>query len=179
MPLPKSNSYTIEDIFSLPEGDRAELIDGQIYNMTPPSRQHQKLVSELTQSIGSYIKSKNGSCEVYPAPFAVFLNTENYVEPDVSVICDKNKLSDRGCEEAPDFIIEIVSPSSRRMDYNSKNALYSDTGVREYWIVDPAKERTTLYLFEEDAAPMIVPFDQMIFSKIFQDLRISIADLLK
>ena len=106
MPLPKSNSYTIEDIFSLPEGDRAELIDGQIYNMTPPSRQHQKLVSELTQSIGSYIKSKNGSCEVYPAPFAVFLNTENYVEPDVSVICDKNKLSDRGCEEAPDFIID-------------------------------------------------------------------------
>ena len=179
MPLPKSNSYTIEDIFSLPEGDRAELIDGQIYNMTPPSRQHQKLVSELTQSIGSYIKSKNGSCEVYPAPFAVFLNTENYVEPDVSVICDKNKLSDRGCEEAPDFIIEIVSPSSRRMDYNRKNALYSDTGVREYWIVDPAKERTTLYLFEEDAAPMIVPFDQMIFSKIFQDLRISISDLLK
>ena len=179
MPFPKSNSYTIEDIFSLPEGDRAELIDGQIYNMTPPSRQHQKLVSELTQSIGSYIKSKNGSCEVYPAPFAVFLNTENYVEPDVSVICDKNKLSDRGCEEAPDFIIEIVSPSSRRMDYNRKNALYSDTGVREYWIVDPAKERTTLYLFEEDAAPMIVPFDQMIFSKIFQDLRISIADLLK
>lgn len=179
MPLPNKKNFSIEDIYALPEGERAELIDGQIYNMTPPSRQHQKLVSELTQSIGSYIKSKNGSCEVYPAPFAVFLNTENYVEPDVSVICDKNKLSDRGCEGAPDFIIEIVSPSSRRMDYNRKNALYSDAGVREYWIVDPAKERTTLYLFEEDAAPMIVPFDQMIFSKIFQDLRISIADLLK
>ena len=125
-------------------------------------------------------KSKGGSCEVYPSPFAVILNSgKNYIEPDISIICDKNKLSDRGCEGTPDFIIEIVSPSSRKMDYNRKNALYSDAGVKEYWIVDPAKERTTLYFYEEDAAPMIIPFDQLISCSVFHDFRISIADLLK
>ena len=101
MPLPKEHSYTIEDIYALPEGERAELIDGQLYSMAPPSYMHQKLVSEFTQSIGQYIKTHNGSCEVIPAPFAVFLNQDDrtYVEPDISVICDHNKLSDRGCEE--------------------------------------------------------------------------------
>ena len=87
MPLPQKQDYTISDIYALPEGQRAELIDGQIYDMAPPKRIHQKLVSELTQFIGNYIKSKKGSCEIYPAPFAVFLNQDdrNYVEPDISV----------------------------------------------------------------------------------------------
>lgn len=87
--------------------------------MGTPSRIHQKLVGQLSRIIGNYIESNHGSCEIYPAPFAVFIKKDdkNYVEPDISVICDKSKLSDRGCEGAPDFIIEIVSPSSRRMDY--------------------------------------------------------------
>ena len=119
VPLPKQHTYTSEDYWNLPDGERAELIDGRLYNMAPPSRIHQKLVSELTQTIGSHIKSKSGSCEVYPAPFAVNLNADDktYVEPDISVICDKNKLTDRGCSGAPDLVIEVVSPSSSRMDY--------------------------------------------------------------
>lgn len=70
------------------------------------------------------------------APFAVFLNenNKNYVEPDINVICDKNKLSDRGCEGAPDWVIEIVSPGSRRMDYAIKLFKYRSAGVQEYWI---------------------------------------------
>ena len=181
MPMPKELTYTIEDIYNLPDGQRAELIDGVIYDMAPPSRMHQKLVMEISATLRSHIRSKGGSCEVYPAPFAVFLNADDktYVEPDISVICDKNKLSDRGCEGAPDFVIEIVSPSSRRMDYNTKNALYSDAGIREYWIVDPARERTTIYHFEEDAAPMIVPFNHPIQCGIYKDLQITIDDLLK
>ena len=180
MPLPKQHAYTSEDYWNLPDGERAELIDGQLYNMAPPSRIHQKLVSELTQTIGSHIKSKSGSCEVYPAPFAVNLNADDktYVEPDIAVICDKNKLTDRGCSGAPDLVIEIVSPSSRKMDYSTKNALYSDAGVREYWIVDPAKERTTIYRYEEDAAPIIVPFDMPIAVGIYSGLQITIADLI-
>lgn len=181
MPLLKEKNFTIEDIYNLPEGRRAELIGGRLYNMAPPSRIHQKLVSQLTQIIGHHISSNGGLCEVYPAPFAVFLNAdeETYVEPDVSVICDKNKLSDRGCEGAPDFIIEVVSPSSRKIDYGIKNALYSDASVREYWIIDTAKERTTIYRYEEDAAPTIIPFDQHIRVGIYSDLNITIADLLK
>ena len=152
MPLPKPNTYTVEDIYLLPDGQRAELIDGQIYNMAPPSPLHQKLVMELSATIRNYIKSNSGSCEVYPAPFAVFLNQDNYnyVEPDISIICDPNKMNDRGCNGAPDFIIEIVSPSSQRMDYMIKLFKYRTAGVREYWIVDSLKNRITVYNFEED-----------------------------
>ena len=152
MPLPREQVYTTDDIYALPDGERAELIDGQIYMMGTPSRIHQKLVGQLSRIIGNYIESNHGSCEIYPAPFAVFIKKDdkNYVEPDISVICDKNKLSDRGCEGAPDFIIEIVSPSSRRMDYYKKCALYAESGVREYWIVDPLKGRVLTYCFNGD-----------------------------
>lgn len=95
------------------------------------------------------------------------------------MICDPDKLTDRGCEGTPDFIIEVVSPSSRKMDYVTKHFLYSNAGVREYWIVDPAKERTTVYRYEEDSAPIIVPFDLPIQVGIYQDLHITIAELLK
>lgn len=180
--LPKKELYTSDDYWNLPEGERAELIDGQFYAMAPPSRIHQKLVSELTQAIGSYIKSHGGDCEVYPAPFAVNLDAENknWVEPDISVICDKTKLTDRGCSGAPDLIVEIVSPSSRKMDYVWKAGLYMDAGVREYWIIDPVKECTTKYYFEEDSAPVIVPFSAELKAEIYQkQLSICIAGLLE
>ena len=182
MPFPKQHqNHTTESIYSLPDGQRAELIDGQVYMMAPPSRKHQRITVELSTTINNFIKSRNGSCEVDIAPFAVFLNQDdkNYVEPDISVICDKNKLTDKGCNGAPDFVIEIVSPGSRKMDYSTKNALYSDFGVREYWIVDPAKERTTVYRYEEDAAPIIIPFSMPIAVGIYQNLSITIAELLE
>ena len=149
MPLPKSNTYTIDDIYALPEGQRAELIDGQIYDMAPPSPMHQELVMELSATLRDYIKKNGGPCKVYPAPFAVFLNEDdrNYVEPDISVICDPSKVDNRGYQGAPDFIIEIVSPSSQRMDYLTKLFKYRTAGVREYWIVDPEKNRITVYNF--------------------------------
>lgn len=181
MPLPSDKIYTSEDYWSLPEDQHAELINGKLYAMAPPSRINQELVSELTVAFSNHIKSKGGHCKVYPAPFAVNLNADDktYVEPDVSIICDKNKLSDRGCEGAPDFIIEVVSPSSRKTDYSTKNALYSDAGVREYWIVDPLKERTTIYRYEEDAAPTIIPFNQTVQVGIYRDLSITLSELLK
>ena len=180
MSLPGELTYTTDDIYKLPEGEHAELIDGQLYMMGAPSRIHQKLVSEFTQKIGQYIKSHNGSCEIYPAPFAVFIKDDdkNYAEPDISVICDKTKLSERGCEGAPDFIIEIVSPSSRRMDYYRKCSLYAEAGVREYWIVDPEKQRTMVYRYEEDAAPMIIPFEQEITVGIYGNLAINISEFM-
>ena len=181
MPLPREQTYTSEDYWNLPDGQRAELIDGQLYDMVPPSRLHQRLSTKLVSILDRYISENNGACEVYSAPFAVNLNADDktYVEPDISVICDPDKLTDRGCEGAPDMVIEIVSPSSRRMDYSIKNTLYSEAGVREYWIVDPAKERVTIYHYEEDDAPTIALFNTPIKVGIYDDLVITISDLLK
>ena len=148
----KEKTYTVDDIYDLPNGERAELINGKIYFMAPPTRSHQRLVHFFDRTIGNYIKSNGGECEVYPAPFAVFLNQDdhNYVEPDISVICDPSKLDEKGCHGAPDWIIEIVSENSRRMDYAIKLFKYRSSGVREYWIVDSKKQRVIVYSFDYD-----------------------------
>lgn len=178
MPSLKEHAHTIEDIYALPEGQRAELIDGQIYMMAPPSRTHQRIILELSTIINNYIKSNNGSCEVDIAPFAVFLNEDdkNYVEPDISVICDKNKLTDRGCEGAPDWIIEIVSPGSRRMDYMKKLFKYRTAGVREYWIVDPKEKAVTVYDFDNDDTGRYL-FSESVKVGIYEDLEIDFSKI--
>ena len=181
MPLPKSNTYTLDDIYALPEGQRAELIDGQIYDMAPPSPMHQELVMELSATLRDYIKKSGGPCKVYPAPFAVFLNEDdrNYVEPDISVICDPSKVDNRGYQGAPDFIIEIVSPSSQRMDYLTKLFKYRTAGVREYWIVNPLQRTVQVYSFEGTEDSTQYSFDEEITVTIYGDLKSCVADLLK
>lgn len=170
--------YTIEDIYNLPDGERAELVDGQLYMMATPGRMHQYLVMKLSYSIEDYIMRKNGDCEVYPSPFAVFLSPGNeiYVEPDISVICDRNKLTDQGCNGAPDWIIEIVSPSSRQMDYYVKLFKYHTAGVREYWIVDAEKERITVYNFEHGAINEY-SFSDKVKAGIYEDMEIDLSKI--
>ncbi len=170
--------YTIEDIYNLPDGQRAELIDGELYMMATPSTKHQRLVTELTYLIKDYIKRNNGECEIFPSPFAVFLNANNeiYVEPDISVICDKNKLTEEGCKGAPDWIIEIVSPSSRPMDYNKKLFKYRTAGVREYWIVDPMKQLIMVYNFEHDTFEQY-SFSDKVKAGIYEDFEIDFAGI--
>ena len=179
MPLPQQNKeYTIDDIYALPDGQRAELIDGQMYMMAPPTRRHQRITLELSTIINNYIKDKGGSCEVDIAPFAVFLNEDdkNYVEPDISVICASEKLTDNGCTGAPDWIIEIVSPGSRRMDYFVKLFKYRTAGVREYWIVDPEKNRVTVYLFDSDNTEEY-SFSDTVKVGIYDDLEIDLSSI--
>lgn len=178
MPLPQERIYTTDDIYALPDGQRAELIDGQIYYMAPPSRTHQRIILALSRIIAEYIESNNGSCEVDIAPFAVFLNEDdkNYVEPDISIICDKNKLTDKGCVGAPDWIIEIVSPGSRRMDYSVKLFKYRTAGVREYWIVDQEKNRITVYDLEHDDMNEYA-FTDIVKAGIYPDLSINFSSL--
>ena len=179
MPLLKNN-YTSEDYWNLPEGERAELIGGKFYDMAPPSRIHQRLVSKLTALFNQYITDHHGSCEVYPAPFAVNLDADDkdWVEPDISVICDPNKLTDRGCSGAPDLIFEIVSPASRKMDYSLKNMIYSQASVREYWIVDPKRETVLCYFFEGEDYPHMYTFDDIIPVMIYDGkLKINFADI--
>ena len=170
--------YTINDIYSLPEGDRAELIDGQLFYMAPPSRNHQRIVGEIFAAIHEYINTHNGSCEVNLAPFAVFLNKDNlnYFEPDISVICDPDKLTEKGCLGAPDWIIEIVSASSRRMDYFTKLFKYRTAGIREYWIVDPDKKRITVYDFESEDIRDYT-FSDSVKVGIYDDFYISFSDI--
>lgn len=176
--LLQEKQYTIDDIYALPDKERAELIDGQLYLMAPPNRRHQTIIREIFSTINSYIKSKNGSCEAFFSPFAVFLNQDdkNYVEPDISVICDKSKLTDKGCFGAPDWIIEVVSPGSRRMDYYTKLFKYRTAGVREYWIVDLEKNRILVYNFEsEDTGDYT--FSDSVKAGIYEDFYISFSDI--
>lgn len=171
--------YTIDDIYALADGERAELIDGQLYYIAPPSRKHQKTLSFLHAAIYNHITKNKGGCKVYPAPFAVFLFADDskYLEPDISVICDKDKLNDNGCNGAPDWIIEIISPDSRPMDYYTKLALYRSAGVREYWITDPMKQTILVYDMEHDLAPAVYSFNDRIKVNIYNDLWINFAEL--
>lgn len=174
----KLECYTIETIYALPDGKRAELIDGQIYDMAPPSTEHQRLLNYINTEINLYIRKNNGICEVFPAPFAVFLNEDetNYVEPDISVICVKDKITDKGCKGAPDWMIEIVSPSSRRMDYYTKLFKYRTAGVREYWIVDPIKQRVMVYNFEHGTIEEYSFLDK-VKAGIYEDFEVDFAKL--
>lgn len=173
--LKKEEYYTIDDIYALPEGERAELIDGQIYYMAPPSKTHQKISGRLYKAIANYIDSRNGDCEVYAAPFAVFLDEDdtNYVEPDISVICDPSKLDEKGCHGAPDWVIEIVSKTSRSMDCFTKLFKYRSSGVKEYWIVDPIKEIVMVYQFKEEKMEQY-SFGEDICSGIYKDFVVNI-----
>ncbi len=180
MDLAQDNTYTIEDIYALPDGQRAELIDGRMYMMAPPRRIHQELVGQFTKAIGQYIDAHGGLCKVYPAPFAVFLNADerNYVEPDISVVCDRDKLDEYGCNGAPDWIIEIASPSDSHRDYGIKLFKYRTAGVREYWIVNPMTRTVTVYDFEDESGTDQYTFDDEISVRIYEDLTLRISGLL-
>ena len=179
--LAHANLYTEEDYYNLPENVRAELINGQIYYMAAPSRIHQEILMFLSKTIANYIDSKKGPCKVYPAPFAVKLFSEddrNVVEPDISIICDPNKLTDRGCTGAPDWIVEIVSPSNSSHDYIRKLNLYADAGIREYWIVNPIKESIFVYHLEETTFEAAAyTFQDKIKVNIYDDLWIDFTGL--
>ena len=146
--------YTAEDYFALPDGVRAELIGGVFYDMAPPNWKHQRILFKLSRIIADRIEKIHPECEVVIAPYAVKLrdDRDDYFEPDISVICDREKLKDWGCEGPPDWIIEIVSPGNASHDYIKKATYYMDAGVREYWIVDPIKEKVVVHSFQNEEA---------------------------
>lgn len=177
-PETEEKIYTVKDIEALPEGERAELIDGKIYMMASPTLTHQDILSWLNMRIRMYIMEKRGTCKVLPAPFAVYIKNDdhNYVEPDVSVICDLNKLDEKGCHGAPDWVIEIVSPSSKAMDYIIKCSLYEKAGVRDYWIVDPKVKSIMVYDFEQGTSRQYA-FSDQVKAGIYEDLFIDFDEI--
>ena len=176
-PLVQEGYATIQDIYDLPEGQRAELIDGRLFMMSPPKRIHQNIVGELFWEIKKYIQEKELTCEAYVAPFGVWLFEDDsaFVEPDISVICDDSKLDDDGCKGAPDLVIEILSPSTKYHDCVRKPKLYADAGVREYWIVDPEKRWVRKYFFGSEYRDGQYSFDEDISMDIYNDFSINLS----
>ncbi|MBQ9437633.1 MAG: Uma2 family endonuclease [Lachnospiraceae bacterium] len=180
--LRKDEFYTVEDIFELPEGERAELIDGDMYMMAPPSIRHERIGLSLYRKIAGFLDEKGGSCEAFYSKAGVFLNEDEhtYVEPDVFVVCDPKKIKEKGCYGAPDWVIEVVSPSSKSMDYLIKLWKYKYAGVREYWIVDPNLKRVLVYQFSEDEEREnigIYDFTDAVPSRVCQGLAIDFSSI--
>ena len=173
----KARAYNIEDIEKIEEGVRAELIKNTLYMLASPSRIHQYLLSKMMFQIMNHIDKNQGKCHVYPAPFDVklFGNDLAVVQPDITVICDTDKLTDRGCSGAPDWIIEIVSESNFKHDYVTKMIYYQMAGVREYWIVDPEEKRVYVHCFENPKNSGIYSFEDTILSNTLEGLEINIS----
>ena len=157
MALPAENTrYTFADALVWGENERAEIIDGEVVMMAPPTTAHQLISGELFAQLHAYLKGK--TCRAIPAPFAVRLferdgdspeNVDTMVEPDISIVCDPSKLDQHGCKGAPDMVVEILSPSTRRHDRMTKFNLYQRAGVQEYWIVDPINKDVQSFVLED------------------------------
>jgi Uma2 family endonuclease len=154
MPLAKEQPYyTYADYLEWDEGERYEIIDGEAYMMATPSRLHQEICGNFYYCLRSYLEGK--SCKVYAAPFSVRLfpaddrSDDTVVEPDITVVCDPSKLDDRGCNGAPDLIIEILSLSTARYDRIVKFNKYREAGVREYWIIDPEEKAVFAHILKD------------------------------
>ena len=178
---PQVQLITLEQYEAFPEDKRVEVFDGVVYDMASPSQIHQTILTELLVMIRNYIKSKGGNCSVFPAPFDVKLSDKplTIVQPDIMVICDKDKLDGKRCNGAPDFVIEIVSPSNPADDYIRKLYYYKNAKVREYWIVDPRRKSVTVNYFEEDILSIPYTFDSTIKVNIYDDLFINFTEIAK
>lgn len=155
MPLPGEERYTYADLLAWNTDQRYELIDGQAYLLASPSSTHQRIITELVRQIGNYLDGKR--CEVFASPMDVRLfssadeqdsKTDTVVIPDLSVICDPSKIDQRGCKGAPDMTVEVLSPSTQRMDRVFKLNLYQRAGVKEYWLVDPLSKTVQVFWLE-------------------------------
>ena len=183
--LDLTKQYTFSDYMLWQFNDRVELLRGFINKMSPaPNRRHQVLSRNLTFSLINKFK-KGTTCEVYFAPFDVRLPVPSakkdttVVQPDICIICDKSKLDDQGCNGAPDLIVEILSPSNSKHDADTKFKLYEESGVKEYWMVDPEKQMVFVYTLQNQIYIGLKPFtlDETIDSPLFPDLKVEVNEI--
>lgn len=186
--LDLKKEYSYLDYLKWTFEESVELIRGKVFKMSPtPSRKHQDVSYNLTIATSTYFK--NNFCKVYVAPFDVRLpqlstNTSGQintvVQPDICVICDQNKLDDQGCLGAPDWIIEIISPSTRNKDLNIKYQLYEEAGVREYWIVHPQDQTVNTFVLTDDSKfsfTGLFPAESQVPVSIFSDLTVDLREV--
>lgn len=181
MPLSQQDGeYSFADYLTWPEDQRWEIIDGIAYLQAAPSPIHQEISGNIFAQFHHYLSGK--PCKVYAAPFCVRLpkgdekkseEVKKVVEPDISIVCNGSKIDEKGCNGAPDLIVEIMSPSSIKMDRFIKFNQYELAGVREYWIVEPEGKLVSVFVLQADqryGRPEIYTEDNEIKAAVFPDL---------
>lgn len=183
----EQTKYTYEDLQRIEDGKRYELIDGELYLMSSPTTSHQEIVGEIYAQLHSYLKGKK--CKAFIAPLDVCLSgvrnpkkEYNVLQPDILVVCDENKLTkDMGVQGAPDLVIEVLSPSSRKHDTFVKYNLYQYYGVKEYWIVDEEAGVIYQYIINEKniyTLPKTYEITEDIKVNVLKNCVISLKDII-
>ncbi|MEM0576353.1 Uma2 family endonuclease [Flavobacterium polysaccharolyticum] len=184
--LDLTKTYTYSDYLLWQFSERVELIRGFICKMSPaPSRKHQTISQNLNWKIYSFFE--NRPCSVFVAPFDVRLPIKSskkdttVVQPDLCIICDENKLDDKGCNGAPDLIVEILSPNNSKHDVDTKFNLYQESGVKEYWMVEPEERFVLVYTLQNEEYIGLKPFSegQIIKSPLFSEMQITVNEVFK
>jgi Uma2 family endonuclease len=185
--LPKEKEerhFTYADYkeWELEEGERFELLNGEAYAMSAPNTTHQAILGELFSQFHVFLRGKN--CKAFPAPFDVRLfyradeNDDTVVQPDIVIICDKNKIGPEGCRGAPELIVEILSPSNSAIEMQMKFELYREAGVREYWVIDPENTTLTVYLFQNnDINTKVYKYNDKVAVTVLPGLTISLEQV--
>ena len=182
--LDLSKTYTYSDYLMFTFSERVELIKGFILKMSPaPSRFHQEVSQNLSGCF--YENFKRKPSRVFVAPFDVRLPIQSakkdstVVQPDLCIICDEQKLDDKGCNGSPDLIVEIISPNNSKHDIHTKFNLYQEAGVLEYWIVDPTDKIVLVYTLRNNEYVGLAPLAEgsYIKSPLFPELNIALDDV--
>lgn len=162
--------YTLQDYYALPDDRRVELIDGHFYDMAAPSFVHQQIIGLVYAQIRDFIEKNGGDCIPSVSPVDVQLDCDNktMIQPDILIVCDPKKVRHFGILGAPDFVLEVISPSSKEKDMLIKLAKYMEAGVREYWVIDPERKVLVVYLAEERGMPRICPLQGTVGIQLYE-----------
>lgn len=149
--------YTLEDYLALPDEQRVELIDGVFYDMAAPTTVHQAIGGFIYKTLLDHVLAHGGKCMPFMSPVDVQLDRDDktVVQPDVLIVCDREKFQNGRVFGAPDFIVEVLSKSTRKKDMQLKLSKYGNAGVREYWMIDPEKKCVVVYDLENEEIPVI------------------------
>lgn len=181
-----TGTYTVQDYLKWSFEGFAELIRGKIWKMSAaPSSTHARVSRQLLREF--YSVFPENQCEVFTAPFDVYLvaenqygpNAQNVLQPDICVVCDTSRVEEKGCIGAPDLVVEILSPSTAKRDLNDKFSIYEEFGVKEYWVVFPGEQSITIFTLQEDKLEKwkVLGKDSELSSSIFPNLSFKMSDI--